>query len=86
MESEDAEVMEDQISQEKMLTEDKDFGQFSIKMSLRIIIQLGSLLPMHHCSVTLKVNKTVFMIKVKIKTMLTLGYQENSIQKCLVKS
>ncbi|KAM7329117.1 hypothetical protein ACRRTK_010730 [Alexandromys fortis] len=26
MESEDAEVMEDQISQEKMLTEDKDFG------------------------------------------------------------
>lgn len=85
MELEDAEVMEDQVSEEKMLSEDQDFGQFSIKMSLRTIIQLGSLLPMHHCSVT-KVNKTVFMTKVKIKTMLTLGYQENSIQKCLVKS
>ena len=51
MELEDAEVMEDQVSEEKMLSEDQDFGQFSIKMSLRTIIQLGSLLPMHHCSV-----------------------------------
>lgn len=52
MELEDAEVTEDQVSEEKMLSEDQDFGQFSIKMSLRTIIQLGSLLPMHHCSVT----------------------------------